>query len=396
MSVVVQRCPNCGTTQARPGECEACHDADVRWFCPNHAPGRWLDAPSCAACGATAERDPAARRPTPPPPVPPHLRRESPGTPGTPGAPPGRSRRAPRVTDTRSAPLPPRRPIESPPRDPSPRPTREEPRWEEPPRATPGATPLEELDPYAARRGRDIAGPDWRPTYPPAEPPAEPRGPELRVPVRALSFSLFGCLGRLVATAITLVLLVIAAIVFLWFFGPSAIRTSAVDFGRQVGVVAGMPAQTEAGIAAFRDGDYPRAERELREAAQAYPRSGVALVYLARIQRMRGDDARAEEPLAEAIRREPALASAHRELGGLHLARAQRRGLGDDPSAAAGDMATAELHLARAVALDPADRAARGYHACALATLGRTADALREQAQAGLGPWSSCVVERTR
>ena len=46
MSVVVLRCPNCGTTQATPAECEACHEADVRWFCPNHTPGRWLDAPA--------------------------------------------------------------------------------------------------------------------------------------------------------------------------------------------------------------------------------------------------------------------------------------------------------------------------------------------------------------
>lgn len=51
MSVVL-RCPNCGTTRAAPGECEACHDAQVRYFCTNHAPGLWLDASACPKCGA--------------------------------------------------------------------------------------------------------------------------------------------------------------------------------------------------------------------------------------------------------------------------------------------------------------------------------------------------------
>ena len=71
MSGVVLRCRNCGTTQATPGECEACHEADVQYFCPNHSPGRWLDGPECPACGARVgvpgrtERVPP--RPTPGP-----------------------------------------------------------------------------------------------------------------------------------------------------------------------------------------------------------------------------------------------------------------------------------------------------------------------------------------
>lgn len=52
MSDVVIRCPNCGTTQATLGECEACHEAEARYFCPNHAPGRWIDGPTCPSCGA--------------------------------------------------------------------------------------------------------------------------------------------------------------------------------------------------------------------------------------------------------------------------------------------------------------------------------------------------------
>lgn len=52
MSGVVLRCSNCGTVQAAPGECEACREAQVRYFCTNHDPGVWLDAPACEQCGA--------------------------------------------------------------------------------------------------------------------------------------------------------------------------------------------------------------------------------------------------------------------------------------------------------------------------------------------------------
>ena len=66
MSGVVLRCPNCGTTKAAPGECEACHEAQVRYFCMNHTPGHWLDAPACPQCGARFG-DPG--RPLAPPPL---------------------------------------------------------------------------------------------------------------------------------------------------------------------------------------------------------------------------------------------------------------------------------------------------------------------------------------
>jgi len=49
---VVQRCPSCGTTQATAGECEACHESSVRFYCTNHEPGRWLDGRTCPACDA--------------------------------------------------------------------------------------------------------------------------------------------------------------------------------------------------------------------------------------------------------------------------------------------------------------------------------------------------------
>ena len=52
MSIVALRCATCGTTQSHPGECEACFDGEVRYFCSNHSPGLWIDEPVCRRCGA--------------------------------------------------------------------------------------------------------------------------------------------------------------------------------------------------------------------------------------------------------------------------------------------------------------------------------------------------------
>jgi len=97
MSGVVLRCPNCGTTRGTPGACEACHEAQVRYYCTNHTPGRWLDAPACGQCGARFGGPDRAASPAPPPAAPQPRSRPAgrpaaappPGRPG-PGAPPGR------------------------------------------------------------------------------------------------------------------------------------------------------------------------------------------------------------------------------------------------------------------------------------------------------------------
>lgn len=63
---VVQRCPSCGTTQDTPGECDACHEAQVRHFCTNHDPGLWLEGETCPTCDARrAEAARPAPRPAP-------------------------------------------------------------------------------------------------------------------------------------------------------------------------------------------------------------------------------------------------------------------------------------------------------------------------------------------
>ena len=78
MNGVVLRCSNCGTVQTTTGECEACHEAQVQYFCTNHAPGLWLDMSTCPQCGARFGEAPpappglrrAANRPSRPPSLP--------------------------------------------------------------------------------------------------------------------------------------------------------------------------------------------------------------------------------------------------------------------------------------------------------------------------------------
>ena len=61
MSGVALRCPICGTTQNHPGECEACSEGSVRYFCGNHSPGLWLDAAQCKSCGSRFGDAPKSR-----------------------------------------------------------------------------------------------------------------------------------------------------------------------------------------------------------------------------------------------------------------------------------------------------------------------------------------------
>ena len=113
MNGVVLRCPNCGTTRATPGTCEACHEAEVRCYCTNHTPGLWLDAPACAQCGARLgepDRPPAPPRRTPSRPATPAVtsaprpRYRTAGRSGS-GTPPGRREAGPGGEEAFTAPL---------------------------------------------------------------------------------------------------------------------------------------------------------------------------------------------------------------------------------------------------------------------------------------------------
>ena len=82
MSGVVLRCPNCGTIQPAEGQCDACHEAAVRFFCTNHTPGRWLDGVACLRCGARFG-DPAPINPAPTPSAAPRVAPPEVGVPPT-------------------------------------------------------------------------------------------------------------------------------------------------------------------------------------------------------------------------------------------------------------------------------------------------------------------------
>jgi hypothetical protein len=177
VSAVVLRCPNCGTTRGVPGECDACHEAPVRYYCTQHRPGVWLDGPTCGQCGSRFAATPA---PAPAPaPAKPAVRR-SPALPPTAGRGP---------TPTRgTAPLPGGAP---------------KPRG---PRVPPLAASFETLD-ELIRGARP-------PLRPPPDASAEP-GLVRNMP------SVGGCLMRLVFLVI---LLFVFGIASLLLFGTASLR----------------------------------------------------------------------------------------------------------------------------------------------------------------------------
>jgi hypothetical protein len=192
-------------------------------------------------------------------------------------------------------------------------------------------------------RGFPIELPPGFPTRLPGRRRAPGDGDAVAGAVRVGAASLFGCLGRLAMIALVLVALMVAA--FFALAGGGNVRSWVTDLGQQVGVVEGVPAQTARGIAAYRAGDRALAERELADAARAYPRSAVALLYLGVMRIDAGDGYRAREYLTEAVRREPESAVVRRTVG---------------------------------------------EYGCALAARGEAAEAAEMLGRAGAGPWERC------
>jgi Tfp pilus assembly protein PilF len=186
--------------------------------------------------------------------------------------------------------------------------------------------------------------------------------------------------------------LLVFAVASVWLFAGSPMSNFVIGLGQSTGLLARVPAATTRGIEAYRAGDLATAEEELTDAARTYPASALALLYLARIKIDTGDPDAAAPLFEEAVTREPNNAIAHRMAGEYHLTRA-RRGLGGGTYRiyTATELIAAEDELERAMALDPKDIQARGYHACALAVGGRMVEAKIELASAGPGPWEECV-----
>lgn len=216
MSAVVLRCTNCGTTQATPGECDACHEAIVRPYCPNHEPGRWLTGMSCPDCGARLGVDPSG---APVPPAPPAdepggrvERAARPIPPAPPAHPPGHPPAYPAGHPPRPRPRPPERPAMRPPaRPPERAPERDAswPRASEPPRHPTRPSWEEPPEPEIVVRrwptGGEVGG--GLPRGWPGRPPTEVDVPAV---VRGGASAIVGCLTRLVVLAAILVALVLA------------------------------------------------------------------------------------------------------------------------------------------------------------------------------------------
>ena len=340
MSDALLRCPNCGTTQATGGECEACHEADVRWYCPNHSPGRWLDTPTCAECAVRervtadrearerAERERTVRLQRE------QLERER-----------AESERRERDRAARTREEAARHEFERLARaardraarraDAGRRPHRERTEWREPPVREipfPGRGELERVPRPDVVRPDVIVG---------APVPRAPIG--IRLP------SAVGCVGGAVMFVLRLVVaLVVLAVLALMFFG-GPLRQFGMDMGQRFGVVGGVPDETERAIQIDNAGDRARAEAMLEEAAQTYRRDATALLYLARWRMDAGDLERAGQLLEEAERREPDRALVHRMLGDYYTMRARRAAdAGLNPAVIAAETQTAQEHYARA------------------------------------------------
>jgi tetratricopeptide (TPR) repeat protein len=211
----------------------------------------------------------------------------------------------------------------------------------------------------------------------------------LWAPEGARGIPLFGRVLRR-GTAFCVVLLL--ALGTIGAMAGDSISAWVIHEGQYVGLFGGVPAQTTRGIAAYQKGDLQLAERELTQAARNYPRSELALLYLARIQTDAGDADRAAAYIGEAIARDSTSSVAHRMLGEYHLTRARRMvSNGASQAQVLSELASAELELASSVSLDPVDPRARGYHACVLSMLGRADQARDAFAAAGAGPWDDCV-----
>lgn len=206
---VIRRCPSCGTTQAISGDCEACHEAEVRYYCTNHTPGVWLDGTSCPHCGARLGAAPRPKSTAPPPPV----RRPAPAPvpprPRATGAPP------PKATPPFAPSSPPPAPSSPPPAPSWPPPLPSPSTWD----VARGPTTLED----AATETRSRRTSPWLLMLEGLlRARAARRAPDRPAP--SMARSLPGCLLRFLVLAIVLFLALVAAI---FLFGSALLRGDA-------------------------------------------------------------------------------------------------------------------------------------------------------------------------
>ena len=136
-------------------------------------------------------------------------------------------------------------------------------------------------------------------------------------------------------------------------------------------------AALDQGVQAYKEGRREAAEASFRKAATDVATDPMPHVYLARMERERGNLGNANSEAVTAVRLGPSNASALRELASTLFA-AQHF---DD----------ARKFYLRALQVDGNDRLSQGYLGCSLIRLGRLEEGQRWITRAGAGAWSACT-----
>jgi tetratricopeptide (TPR) repeat protein len=131
------------------------------------------------------------------------------------------------------------------------------------------------------------------------------------------------------------------------------------------------------GVVAYREGRREAAEGSFRKAMTDDPKDPMPHVYLARMEREKGNLNNANAEAVKAVQLGPTNGAALRELASTLFAQQNFDG--------------ARSFYLRAVTADPSDRLSQGFLGCSLVRLGRLDEARRWLERAGTGAWSSCT-----
>ncbi len=131
------------------------------------------------------------------------------------------------------------------------------------------------------------------------------------------------------------------------------------------------------GVVAYREGRREAAEGAFHKAALDQPNDPMPHVYLARMERERGNLNNANAEAVKAVQLGPANDAALRELASALFAEQNYDG--------------ARTFYTRAVQADSSDRVAQGFLGCSLVRLGRVTEGRRWLDRAGSGAWSTCT-----
>lgn len=139
----------------------------------------------------------------------------------------------------------------------------------------------------------------------------------------------------------------------------------------------GGNAALEQGITAYREGRREAAEGSFRKAATDNATDPMPHVYLARMERERGNLNNANAEAVKAVQLGPTSGPALRELAATLFAQQNYDG--------------ARSFYVRAIKADGSDRLSQGFLGCSLVRLGRLEEGAKWIRTAGDGAWSSCM-----